>query len=202
MTTTSVHVTFTHDSFDIEIGSQFRAARADANVLWEVTEFIADDVVRATAVNEPWEHDGVTYDSDFAGEVSVFTVDLVAGAINMQRSFERRMAEHKAWWASRCCGEILHYNTDSGIFIRGEVVVAPDGARSPIPGGSEWGGEHVLKPIAIVSDQPRPAHYTSHYFDDIDNGRVMQPRADSIFEADECRKKSIDPTSLTPLERP
>jgi hypothetical protein len=47
----------------VQVGTKFRAAYADTNALWRVTR-LAGDTAHCVIVNEPWEHNGQTFDGD------------------------------------------------------------------------------------------------------------------------------------------
>lgn len=131
----------------VKKGDTFRSVIADCNALWRV-ESVSGGIAHCVVVNEPWEHNGHTYDSDYAGHRKPFYVQDVKSAIAMAQMWEQRANEQDEFYASLVPGQIVHYNNGFGEFVRCEVIVLDEDLRS---GPSEYkAGDTVLQPVALV----------------------------------------------------
>lgn len=183
------------------IGKQFRAAIADSNALWEVKSSRGRGAYICEVVNEPFEVDGHTLDSDFAGQRKTFGVEEIRHALAMQDFFAESFRKHDDFYASLVPGQIVHYDNGFGEFVRCEVVTASS-LRREIDHYELKEGETCLKEIALVGNWKGYAlRADSHHMRGVRDGALFKPNASCIWENPEasCHRKHPDPSALEPL---
>lgn len=178
----------------ITVGTEFRSIIADCNALWSVTRHVTDDIYEAVVVNEPIETNGGTFDSDYAGQVDVFTGHEIRGALRVRDVFAEHAARIDAFNASFTPGAVLHirehfHPNTGGRYIR--VEINKTGAAIPValvgnwpahdlprrwPNGTEFdGGFHAKRVLA---------------------GEPIRLSPDSTVDSADLRPGEIDPASL------
>lgn len=183
----------------IGVGTKFRYQLADANPLWRVTRRVRPGVWDAVCVNEPFEFDGRSYDSDFAGQVRRFTEEDITAALRHTALWDGLRDDHDRFWAGTQIGEVLHYHHGFGAYVRGVVV--------------NHNGKKCLQPTALVGDwqeydlpsrsETGEVRYSSggRFFD----SDPWQPSPTCMFEhpsfsAPHGRGQCNDPTGLDPID--
>jgi hypothetical protein len=159
-------------------GLRFRSAIADTMALFEVTCRQGRGAWRCVVVNEPWEMDGKTYPSDYAGTTRVFLTDQVARAVAWEQYAKESRSAHEAYYASLTVGQIVHYMNMPKEFVRCEVV--------------EKDGKHVLRPVALLGDW----YDIGYHEKQIHSGATFTPNYTCIYESPACNRARccIDPT--------
>jgi len=156
-------------------------------------------------VNEPWEHDGKTYDGDYAGQQQVFTDQQILSSIGMANLFQGMADETDQFQASLKVGDIIHYDNGFNQFVRCEIALKD--------------GKTYAQPIALVGewhshDLPRRYEdgtvYNGYHADQILNPDKERsgtkehwfPNASSTYESPSYHRKakSIDPRNLDPID--
>jgi hypothetical protein len=187
-------------NMSLTIGQEFRYAVADSNPLWRVTKQVRPGVYEAVCVNEPFEVNGRSYESDGAGQRRRFTAEDITAAVRHADFWNSLSDEHDAWWAATAIGQILHYHNGFGQYVRGVVV--------------NHEGKHCLQPTALVGnwrpvDLPRRdatgdvAYSTGgHFFDP--KFEPWQPSSGCMFEHPGFSRPHVrqcqDPTTAEPID--
>lgn len=198
----------------VKAGVTFRSVIADCNALWRV-ESVGGGVAHCVVVNEPWEHRGNTYDSDYAGMRKPFYVEDVERALRQAQVWDRLADEQEQFYSSLAPGQIVHYNNGFGEFVRCEAIVLEEDLRS---GPSEYkAGQTVLQPIALVGnwkdgDLPhtyRDEHGEEHEIVPYHAKKVLtrtgawRASASCVFEApgySSSYKRQGDPTTMDAID--
>jgi len=173
-----------HINIKITKGLRFRSAIADTMALFEVTGRQGRGAWRCVVVNEPWEMDGKTYPSDYAGTTRVFLTEEIVRHVAWEQYAKKCRDAHEAYYASLTVGQIVHYMNTRKEFVRCEVV--------------EKDGKHVLKAIALVGDW-----YDIGYQEKkIRSGETFTPNYTCIYESPACNRErcAIDPTTAEPID--
>lgn len=192
----------------VRVGTEFRALRADCNVLWRVTKrrsTFEGGVWEAEAVNEPMEIGGKMYDSDYAFEVDVFSEDQILGTLRMAQMFADVQDSRLAWWAKQTVGSIVHYDAGHLRYVRGEVVLDVDGThKMRMTGivdhrwvqGTPGGWQEFDLPGRYLDGSER----RSHWVDDVHAGKLLQPHVGDMYEGrletGHKRVAALDPRPL------
>lgn len=184
----------------VRVGTEFRSVYADSNALWKVTGKAGAGVWHAEIVNEKIKlSDGRTIDGDYAGTVDVFTTQKIESCKGVAALFEGYAARSADWWDSLSVGDIVHYDSSFGQFVRGEIV--------------REDGENKMKPIALVGawhkmDLPRRfwngTEMAGTFARDILSGdpKSLRPSSSCMYEALDFTKKGkiTDPRTLDPID--
>jgi len=180
----------------VAVGMKFRATYADGNPLWEVTRKSGRSAWVCVCVNEPFEHDGRKFDSDFAGTERAFLSKEILASAAYAAMFDNLHNESDAWWASRKVGETLHYHNAFGKFVRGIVV--------------EQDGEKKLCPTALVGKwddydlpQRRPdgSIHLGYHAEKIQEKDAWQANSGCMYEADPGRLNRYgDPSKMDAID--
>lgn len=113
----------------IGIGTKFYAQYADGNAAWVIVKARGKDT---------WEAEIAPESLDYVGTRRVFGGEEIRRAKRTTQLFHSLRNEHDEFWASRKIGEIVHYHSGFGQYVRGEVV--------------EKDGKKVMKSTALVGD--------------------------------------------------
>lgn len=179
----------------VKIGDTFRSVIADANVLWKVIRKIDARNFECEAVNEPIEHNGKLFDSDWAGTISPFSVDQIVRSKSFAAAFASHVERDKKGWADLEVGATVHYDNGFKQWVRCKVVL-------------DEAGQKALLPIALVggwreSDMPhrdrRGEVYYPYHARKIIEGEVWRPSFSMIFESGAARSQD-NPASLPALD--
>ena len=183
-------------------GKRFRTLHADSNALWEVKKSRGAGVFTCEIVNEPFEHDGKMYDSDWVGTVKVFAREEIERAIAFEKWQRELHDEHKRYYESLELGQIVHYHHSFGQFIRCEVVIATKIVEK-LDHPSIERGDKCLQAQALVGDwRSHDLHRNSYHVRGVRRGRKLKPNAGHIYENPKATSthQHPDPTELEPLE--
>lgn len=181
------------------VGARFRSVRADASCLWEVKRARGRGVFECEVVNEPFEFEGHTYDSDFAGVRDVFTRESIERALRHQEVFKALMDRQDTFYSSLEEGQILHYHDGFGAYIRCRAVrVRPEHVSPHDPfkfGGAV--GEMVLEKVEYVGNW---LHFdlSPGSFRRSQIGKVFRPHYTNLYESPDASTgaKQTDPRQL------
>lgn len=177
-------------SFNITIGTRFRAAHADSSEWWVVTGS------RGKLV---WEAE-IPAGSEWAGAKRVYDEDEILTSLRREAAFRQYDLEKDGWWNEQELGSILHYDNGFEQYVRGVVV--------------EHNGERKLRPIALVgkwSDRDLPhrlpngeVRYPYHANKIVNGGLDAAWRPNVIFEQKDAtgayNRPVIDPRVLKPID--
>jgi hypothetical protein len=174
-------------------GLQFRAVIADCNALWETIRPSGRSAWICEVVNEPWEHEGTMYTSDYAGQQQAFLNSDIQRAINAAAFWKNHVDESENWYNGLTLGSTVHYCDGFDKFVRCEVI--------------DDDGEKKLLPFALVGEWHKhdlPYRYNNgeicvpYWAEKIQNGVVCKPNASNIFECPQHSKRpnEIDPRNL------
>lgn len=181
-------------------GTTFRSSMADGNPLWKVLRRSGPESFLCEVVNEPWEHDGRTHDSDFAGHQDVFLESRILQILSAEELFDGLRQQTDDFYANLTVGNIYHYENSRGQWVRCEVVKEDT--------------QYVLKPIALVGnwrqyDLPYrrrngeicyPYHPSMVLAKPMSGGEVkttFTPNEGCIYE---CKRTGDDPRSLPAID--
>lgn len=176
----------------VTAGMQFRWTVADHNALWEVKKLRGRGVWECEVVNEPYTYDGKTYEGEHAGLRRPFDENDIGRAVAMAKLFDNLGNENERFYASLKRGQVVHYDSGFGQFVRCEVTVQE--------------GKTVLKPLALVGawrqfdlyrrDRTGKVHLGT-YPEMIETGRTMTPNNSCIYES---TRRGSDPTKLPAID--
>lgn len=131
-------------------GVTFRSVIADCNALWRV-ERVSGGVAHCVVVNEPWEHNGRTYDGEYAGSRKPFYLDDVERILAYEERFRADREYGEDFFDGLDVGAIVHYNNGFRQFVRCEVVALDETQRTGT--GQEYApGTKLLQPVALCGD--------------------------------------------------
>lgn len=184
-------------------GTTFRYLIADANVLFKVTDIDAKrGRVTTVAVNEPFEHNGVTFDSEYAGTVRDFLIEEVRALVGRQTALDALFKGAKdadtLFWESVNVGDVLHYDSSFGQWVRGTVVLDDHGHKAFRPTalvGDTWRA-HDLYTVDIDGDVRHGYHARK-----VIDGNVWQPNTSEFYEAGRRRRTAPEEDPRTLPER-
>jgi len=183
-------------------GKRFRSVIADCNALWEVKGSRGRGVFECEVVNEPWEHEGQTYDGDFAGRVGVFTREHIEAALAMEEFWQRSHDEHEEFYASLGDHQVVHYHDGFGQYIRCHAVTATE----DVPGmAGIKKGDRCLREVALVGAwRAHNLNPGDHHVRGVLEGRLFKPNASNIWENPKAsvRDRHPDPRYLKPIDLP
>lgn len=196
----------------VKAGDQFRSVIADCNALWQVDR-VSGGVAHCHVVNERWEHNGRTYDSDYAGKRDVFMVSDVAHMLARAQAMRDRLAAADEFFAGLEVGQDVHYDHGFGQWVRCEVVAYDPSVHSTNGLNKDMvPGRIVLRPYALVgpawqprdlpgwfvrADGERIARYCYHA-GVIERGEVWRPDFACVFESGKTDARKGDPTTMEP----
>lgn len=183
------------------IGSRFRATIADASCLFEVVATQGRGGYRCVVINEPFESEGQTYDSDFAGRVKLFTQAEVESGIRIAEFHRKNRETHDNYYASLVPGAIVHYYHGCKQFVRCEVVQLTE--EQPMPYGPTLkAGDKMLRPLTLLGnwhdyDLTRNAYFPKL----ITEGEFFCPNVSCIAESPGfSTREPMDPSTLPECE--
>lgn len=189
----------------VKVGMEFRAIIADCNALWKVLRSQGKGAWLCEVVNEPWTHDGKTYDGEHAGTQKAFLSQEILASVGMAAMFQRHDDASKSFKDSLQVGDVVHYRNSGNSFVRCEVAINDK-------------GEKYAKPVALVGDWfkhdlPRrmadgtvylPYHPKSILEPDAEGGKADKawfPNASCTVESPEYSDRNrIDPRNLEPID--
>jgi hypothetical protein len=187
---------------DDMIGKRFYSTLAECNVLFEVKSSRGQGAYICEAVNESYEANGLTYDSDFAGERRTFGREDIEAAIRWKEFNDAAWKAHEDFYDSLPLGQIVHYHDGFNQYVRCEVVTA-DNPRKDIDHPSVADGEKCLKEIALVGNW---AFYDrgadAYHMRGVRQGRLFKPNSSCVWESPEFSRRGgilTDPTGLEPI---
>lgn len=182
------------------IGKQFRSGIGDCNALWEVKSSRGRGAYICMVVNEPWEYEGKTFDSDYAGQTRTFGLEEIEGSLRMDAFFAEGRRQHQDFYDSLALGQIVHYHDGFGQYIRCEVVTA-DMPRKHIDANVS-AGEKCLKEMALVGNwRESDLRSDGYHMRGIRQARLFKPNASNIWESPKFERHGrTDPTGLSPLQ--
>jgi hypothetical protein len=166
----------------VKIGTKFRSHYADGNPEWTVTKKAGKGVWLAVALNDP----------DWAGSEKAFKKSEIEQALNMSNAISKMGSDHDQFYSNLKPGQIIHYHSSFGKFVRCEVTE-----------------DHKLLPLSLVGawdsyDLPRRnidgSIYNPPYANDILCQKTMTPNFTNLWEAsDRLQKQHNNPIKLKPL---
>ncbi len=187
----------------VAIGTTFRAAHADANVLWECKAPSGKNAWICVSVDEKIVIGDKEYPSDYAGIEKAFSVADIKGRLAYEKMWQAEFQRNDDFYNSLEFGAIVHYDNGFANFVRCKVAI----------GEVEFanrGIEKVLFPIALVgkwhkNDLPhRMANGEidySHCAKSVIERRAMRPNFTCIWESSAFggRSRSTDPRGMKPI---
>jgi hypothetical protein len=180
----------------VKVGTRFRKAYADGNPLWEV-ESITGQHASIVSINEPFEHNGVTFESDYAGIQQSVLLSEIRQSVAFEGLLGQSIKKSDDFWKRQALGTVLHYHDSFGRYVRGEVVTV--------------GRQKMLKPTALVGAwgpgdlarrMPNGAVHLGYHAKKIAEGAAWAPSEGCVFESprfSERRGVQEDPRTMTPL---
>jgi hypothetical protein len=180
----------------VKVGTRFRKAYADGNPLWEV-ESITGQHASVVSINEPFEHNGVTFESDYAGIKQSVLLSEIRQLVAFEGLLGRSVKKSDDFWKRQALGTVLHYHDSFGRYVRGEVVAV--------------GRQKMLKPTALVGAwapgdlarrMPNGTVYLGYHAKKISEGAAWAPHDSTVFESpsfSERRGVREDPRTMAPL---
>lgn len=196
----------------VNVGDTFRSVIADCNALWRVDR-VSAGVAHCHVVNEPWEHEGVTYPGEYAGRTDVFKVSDVAHKLAAEKAMRERRAKADEFFAGLEIGSDVHYDHGFGQWVRCEVVAYnPDVHHVNGLNRDMDTGRIVLRPYALVGPAWKPrdlpgwfvradgewiARYCYHA-GVIERGEVWRPDYACVYESGKVEPRKGDPTTMEP----
>lgn len=181
------------------IGSRFRATIAEESCLFEVVGTQGRGGYRCVVVNEPFESDGQTYDSDFAGRVKLFTQAEIEAGIKYAEFQRKRMEEHDNFYASLEPGAIVHYHDCGPTYVRCEVVELTQDYPM-MYGPTLKAGSKALRPLALLGDWLDYDLKRDSFFPQlITQGGFMCPNVSCIVESPVFRPRADLDLSTLPV---
>jgi len=167
----------------VKAGDKFHSVVADANVEFEVTK-INGDLCEAVATEN---------NLNYIGTVKGFTTHEVQDAKSVDAFWAKHHRQQKQFYKTIEPGEVYHYHSGFGCFVRGEVV--------------EVNGEKKLKAIALVGawkDHELPSRtrfgYESipYHAQKVLDGEPCTPNQSCIYELNQG-KFEVDPRTMDPI---
>jgi hypothetical protein len=181
---------------EIKVGTRFRKTIADGNPLWEV-ESMTGQHAAVICVDEPFEHNGVTFPSDYAGTQQSVLLSEIRQILAFEEAWGKIAKKSNDFWTNQTVGTVLHYHDSFGRYVRGEVV--------------KVNGKNLLKPTALVGAwspwdlarrMPNGTIHLGYQAKKIAEGSPWAPSDGCIFESpkfSERRGVQEDPRSMAPL---
>jgi len=161
----------------VKKGTRFRSVIGDCNALWEVRSSRGAKCWVCVVVNETWEHDGKTYDSDFVSQTEVFSEEKILRILKLDQFWQKQHQKHVDFFAGLQPDQTVHYHNGFDDFVRCTVVATEKG--------------NMLKPVAMVGqwrehDLPRRnADGTielGYHAKQVVEGKLFKPNASCIVE--------------------
>lgn len=175
----------------VQVGQIFRSVYADSNALWRVDAPAGRGMWRCSIVNEPITHDGVTYESDYAGAVQGFTTEQVERFTGTARAYAKSSDEHEQFYATLPLGSVVHYDNGFTQFVRCVRVQAPAGQRlMPFELVGSWG--------TVVRRNNDGSVSNDYHVESILDGRRFEPHYKNIWEAKTKDEKAWSMRSARP----
>lgn len=184
----------------VKEGTRFRSIVADCNALWEVKRKAGRGVWECFVVNEPSAINGRLIDGEYAGRIDVFREADIKAKVAMEDLFAKNMSDHERFYASLQLGQIVHYDSSFGQYVRCEVVMGTTVHKK--------NGHKCLKPIALVGawpsfDLPRRGRdgevVLGYQAEKIANGVCFEPNSSCIYEGS-TRPRDVDPRGLPAID--
>jgi hypothetical protein len=179
----------------IKPGTTFRSVIADCNALWKVLKRQGTNAYLCEVINEPQEYDGRIFDSDYAGHQDLFQREHIFGSINMKNIFAELGNKHDGFYANLTPGEIVHYSSSHGRYVR--CTVTSEQELLPIALVGEW-YDWEYKISLSESNEPLIPSQVKRIIEK----ETMTPNYSNIYESPGFPTKphDLDPRKEKPLK--
>ena len=178
----------------VKVGTTFRKAYADGMPLWEVIR-IEGKFAYIQVVNEPIEHNGTTFDSDWAWATDTTSLAQIRQILAFEETVRQRLGADADWWNSQPDGTELHYHDSFGRFVRGTVTRrngTPELLRTALIGTWE-------KRDIVTTNYDGTPNY-SHHAKKILEGDSWTPSASNVYEHNPSNfARFADPRTMEPV---
>lgn len=191
----------TDEKVTVKKGVQFRSTIADCNALWEVVSKDGKQGWLCVCVNEPYEINGTTYPSDYAGTEKLFSATEIIRHVKFEQAWANLGQRTNDWWANRTDGEVVHYHNSFGAYVRGVIVSDMDGNKKMRPTAliGDW------RPYDLPRRFPDGSIIKGYHAEKIEKGELMQPNEGCMYESATFSPprgpgKDFDPRTLDPID--
>ena len=193
----------------VKKGVRFRnVIGEDCNALWEVRSSRGAKCWVCFVVDEPWECNGKTYDSDFAGQTEVFAEEKILRILLQEQAWTASNKKHDDFFAGLRVGQIVHYDNGFNQYVRCIVVLGKQQVAETHPLGSRL--VPMLKGLALVGPGWRDADLPRRWPDGsvsvpfhaqkIKDGEIWRCHASCIVENPDWQRQTKGKPGKMPAE--